>query len=51
MSRIPPVPKLRVERMDVMLVAALSVILGSYALGYRMDWFEGQAWPSNQSMR
>lgn len=50
MSRIPPAPKLRLERMDVMLVAALSVILGSYALGYRMDWFEGQSWPEGDEV-
>lgn len=45
MSRIPPIPKVRLERMDVMLVASISVVLGSYALGYRLDWFEGQTWP------
>lgn len=50
MSRIPPIPKIRLERMDVMLVASISVILGSYALGYRLDWFEGQAWPEGDEV-
>lgn len=37
--------KFQLERMDMMLVAALSIVLASYALGYRLDWTEGQAWP------
>lgn len=28
-----------------MLVCALSIVLASYALGYRLDWSEGQTWP------
>lgn len=46
MNRLGPLGEgWRLERMDVMLVAALSVVLASYALGYRLDWTEGQPWP------
>jgi beta-lactamase class A len=47
MNRLGPINNGRflLERMDLMLVAALSIVLASYALGYRLDWTEGQAWP------
>jgi beta-lactamase class A len=36
--RIPPRGRLRLQRLDLMLVAAMLVVTASYALGYRLDW-------------
>lgn len=40
--RIPPRASARLQRLDLMLVAAMLVITGSYALGYRLDWRQEQ---------
>lgn len=47
MTRIAP-NKSRFERMDLMLVLALGAVVSSYALGFRLDWTEGQAWPEGE---
>lgn len=39
-NRIGPVNKVKLDHIDVMLVSAMSVVLASYALGYRLDWSE-----------
>ncbi len=36
--RIPPRGRLRLQRLDFMLAAAMVVVAASYALGYRLDW-------------
>jgi beta-lactamase class A len=38
MDRLNPKLRLRVDRIDVMLGCALAVVVGAYALGYRLDW-------------
>jgi len=41
-QRIPPRSRLRLQRLDLMLVAAMLVVTASYALGYRLDWSHEQ---------
>jgi beta-lactamase class A len=41
-QRIPPRARLRLQRLDLMLVAAMLVVTASYALGYRLDWSQEQ---------
>jgi|GEM_PF-172687 len=41
--RIPPRVRLRLQRLDLMLVAAMMVVTVSYALGYRLDWRQEQS--------
>ncbi|MCX5796746.1 MAG: class A beta-lactamase-related serine hydrolase, partial [Elusimicrobia bacterium] len=41
-QRIPPRARARLQRLDLMLVAAMLVVTGSYALGYRLDWRQEQ---------
>lgn len=38
MNRLKAGPRLRLDRVDVMLALALFVVVSSYALGYRLDW-------------
>jgi beta-lactamase class A len=40
--RIPPRGRARLQRLDLMLVAAMLVVTVSYALGYRLDWNQEQ---------
>ena len=40
--RVPPRARLRLQRLDLMLVAAMLVVTVSYALGYRLDWRQEQ---------
>jgi beta-lactamase class A len=38
MDRLTPKLKVKLDRVDVMLGCALAVVVGSYTLGYRLDW-------------
>ncbi|MBI5241945.1 MAG: serine hydrolase [Elusimicrobia bacterium] len=40
--RIPPRARPRLQRLDLMLVAAMLVVTVSYVLGYRLDWGQEQ---------
>jgi beta-lactamase class A len=38
MDRLILKPRLKLDRLDVMLAFSLAVVVASYALGYRLDW-------------
>ena len=38
MDRLTPKLKIKLDRVDAMLACALAVVVGSYTLGYRLDW-------------
>ncbi len=49
MERLKPNFAVKFDRTDAMLAVALAVVVGSYALGYKLDWSQLDAAPADEA--